>query len=446
MGKRVSRPKVRKYLNADALVLAIRQEFERIPDHRTSMAWISLTDVLMAAFAMFFLKDSSALAFDGRRKDGGHNLKPIFGIKNTVSDSRMREVLDPLVPDFVRPAYKAVFGHLQRGKALEPMVFMNGCYLMGMDGSGYFSSKKLHSPSCLEKKNSETGEITYQLQMLGAAIIHPDHKEVIPFLPEFIMKGDGQTKNDCERNAAKRFLEKLKQDHPRLGLIITEDALSSNAPHVHEIQRLGYHFILAVKPGDHDFLFKAHDQAVKKGKTIEVITEDEAGVIHYLRFVNGLPLNASNSDLLVNFLEYFESTDNKILYHNSWITDFTINRENAFQIMRGGRARWKMENENFNTLKNQGYNLEHNYGLGDQFLSMIFASLIVLAFFIDQVQQLCCSFFRSVWKRLGSKKALWDRMRAMFVDFSLQSIHMIYLALLHGYRKQTPQILIDDTS
>ena len=68
--------------------------------------------------------------------------------------------------------------------------------------------------------------------MLGAALIHPDLRAVIPLMPEPIVKHDGTDKNDCERNAAKRFVAKLRQDHPHLKFIVTEDSLSSNAPHI----------------------------------------------------------------------------------------------------------------------------------------------------------------------------------------------------------------------
>ena len=156
----------------------------------------------------------------------------------------MRTILDEVDPEELRKPFKNIFSELQRGKVLERMVFFEGCYLLTLDGTGYFSSKKIFSDSCLEKVSKKTGETTYYQQMLGAAIVHPDFKEVVPFAPEFIVKQDGQNKNDCERNAAKRFLKKLKEDHPHLPLIITEDALSSNAPHIREIEKHNLHYIL----------------------------------------------------------------------------------------------------------------------------------------------------------------------------------------------------------
>src|SRR5229473_3104153 len=105
----------------------------------------------------------------------------------------------------------------------------------------------------------------------------------------------------------------------------------------------------------------------------------------------------------------------------------------------------KIENETFNTLKNQGYNFEHNYGHGEQNLSVVFATLMMLAFLVDQTQQLCCALFRAVWTKLGSKRRLWERMRALFYDYRLESMRELLEALFYGFEKPRP-ILITDTS
>jgi len=160
--------------------------------------------------------------------------------------------------------------------------------------------------------------------------------------------------------------------------------------------------------------------------------------------VNGLSINASHKEVRVNLLEYWQLRG-KGKIHFSWVTDFTLTPENVYQIMRGGRARWKVENETFNTLKNQGYNFEHNYGLGAKYLSMVFVTLMMLAFLVDQTQQLCCTLFQSVWKKVGSKKALWEKIRALFSCFLFDSMEMLYLAILHGFQKDRPLILWDDS-
>jgi len=436
-------PILRKHLNADALFRDIHSNFSKVSDFRQGHIKISMADALMSGFAIFSLKDPSLLAFDERRETD-QNLKSIYLIKEVPCDTQMRTILDEVNPEELRAMYKGPFRQLQRGKVLEGMVFFEGCYLLSLDGTGYFSSKKLYSDKCLERVDKKTGETTYYQQMLGAAIVHPGLKEVIPLAPEFIVKQDGQSKNDCERNAAKRFFKKLRKDHPHLPLIITEDALSSNAPHIREAQKYNLHYILGVKEKDHSFLFHHVEAAQQRGETteFEFVDKDDPRVVHRFLFLNQVPINEANQDLLVNFLEYWEITAEKV-QHFSWVTDFSVTEQNAYTLMRGGRARWKIENETFNTLKNQGYHFEHNYGLGKKNLSLVLAMLMMLAFLVDQTQQLSCRLFRAVWKKQRSKRALWERMRSLFKEFAFESMEMLYKAILYGIKFQPPIILYD---
>jgi hypothetical protein len=435
-------PKGRKHLSADALFHLIRSGFNTIPDPRCGDIDISLTDALMSAFAMFSLKSPSLLAFDKERAEG--NLATIYGIERVPCDTQMREILDPVSPKWLRPVFKSVLRQLQRGKALEEMVFLDGHYLLALDGTGYFSSQTIHCASCLQRFH-RSGSITYTHQMLGAAIIHPDKRTVIPLMPESIVKHDGTDKNDCERNAAKRFVAKLRQDHPHLKFIVTEDSLSSNAPHIETLQDHDLHYILGVKESDHAFLFQQVQAAEHAGRVIYYERHDRAaGLGHRFRFVNDVPLNASNVDVRVNFIEYWESSADKI-QHFSWVTDLRVSQRTVFHLMRGGRARWKIENETFNTLKNQGYHFEHNYGHGEQNLSVVFATLMMLAFLVDQTQQLCCALFRAVWAKLGSKRLLWERMRALFYDYALTSMRQLLETLFYGLQKLQPLLAVDSS-
>jgi hypothetical protein len=435
-------PTVRKHLSADALFDVVRSGFAGIPDPRCADVDISLTDTLMSAFAMFSLKAPSLLAFDKERAEG--NLHTIYGIQRVPCDTYMRERLDPLSPKWLRPVFKRVFRQLQRGKALEEMVFLDGHYLLALDGTGYFSSTTIHCASCLHTVH-RNGSVTYAHQILGAAIIHPDVRAVIPLMPEPIGQDDGTAKNDCERNAAKRFVVKLRQDHPHLKFIVTEDSLSSNAPHIETLHHHDLHYILGVKEGDHAFLFQQIQAAEQAGRVTYYERHDRAvGGLHRFRFVNDVALNASNVDVRVNFLEYWEIGATKV-QHFSWVTDLRVSQRNVFHLMRGGRARWKIENETFNTLKNQGYNFEHNYGHGEQHLSVVFAMLMMLAFLVDQTQQLCCALFQAVWAKLGSKRLLWERMRALFYNYALTSMRQLFEALLYGFQKSSPLVTLDSS-
>src|SRR6266567_9424117 len=433
-------PKGRKHLCADSLFRLLHENFATIADDDVDEVEIPLDDALMSAFAMFSLTAPSLLAFDKQRAEG--NLKTIYGIERAPCDTRMRERLDPVSPESLRPSFKLVFRQLQRGKALEPMVFLDGHYLVALDGTGYFSSNTIHCDSCLRKAH-RNGSITYYHQMLGAAIIHPDFREVIPLMPEPIIKQDGTAKNDCERQAAKRFIVKLRQDHPHLKCIVTEDSLSSNAPHIETLHDHGCHYILGGKEGDHAYLFKQVQAAEEAGRVTSYERHDRAaGVVHRFRFVNDVPLNASRADVRVNVIEYWEIGQDKV-QHFSWVTDLRVSKRNVYKLMRAGRARWKIENETFNTLKNQGYNFEHNYGHGEQNLSVVFAMLMMRAFLVDQAQQLCCALFQAVWAKLGSKRLLWERMRALFYDYAFASMRQLFEALWYGFKKSSPIVAID---
>jgi hypothetical protein len=432
-----SKRQARKHLNADALIKLMRRDFQKIPDHRAGNSSIPLDDALMSALAMFQLKEPSLLAFDKRRKEEPDNLHTIWGIGTIPCDSQMRTILDHVELSSLRAPFRSAFRQLQRGKDFEKMTFLDGHYLLSCDGTGFYSSEEVSSPYCLTKKN-KNGKILYHQQMYAASFVHPDHKEVIPVFPEMIIKRDGSTKNDCERNAARRFFEEFRREHPHLKTIVVEDGLSSNAPHIKDLQRLDLRFILGAKPGDHQYLFEQVDLAMEQGKVteFEYTDPDDPEKIHYFRFLNQVPLNLANPDLPVNFLEYWQVDKKGKITKFSWVTDLTVTRENVVDIMRAGRARWKIENETFNTLKNQGYNLGHNYGLGKKNLSAVFAILMMLAFLLDQIQQMSCWLFQEAWKKAGAKRYLWEKIRAFFHNYRVDSMETIYRAIAHGFERR----------
>jgi hypothetical protein len=432
-----SRRNVRKHLNADSLFSIVRKDFQKIPDRRADNTKISLDDALMSALAMFLLKDPSLLAFDRRRQEEPENMHTVFGIKTIPCDSQMRTLLDPLALSSLRSPFCSVFRQVQRGKDFEKMAFYDGHYLLSGDGTGYYSSSKVSSPYCLSKK-SKNGEILYYQQMYAASFVCPGGEVVISTFPEIIIQQDGSTKNDCERNAAKRYYEKFRQEHPHLKVIVIEDGLSSNGPHIRDLQRLNLRFILGAKPGDHESLFGQLRQVAEDGTATErdMRDPDNREKMHFFRFVNQVPLNKSNPDLLINVLEYWQIDKDEKITKFSWVTDVPITEENVFQLMQAGRARWKVENETFNTLKNQGYNLGHNYGLGKKNLSAVLTLLMMLAFLIDQVQQLSCWLFQDALQKMQSKRNMWEKIRGFFYNYRVESMETILRAIAHGFERR----------
>lgn len=432
MIKTKSKIQTRKTLSADGLFEIVHKEAEKIKEHRVQKVDIPLSDVIMSAFAMFSLKEPSLYSFDEKRND--ENLKNIYKIWTIPSDTGMRTILDWVNTNDIHPIFKKVFTELQRWKWLEDMVFHEWHYLLSNDWTWFFSSNTIHCECCMEKKDSKTWEVkSYYHQFLWSCIVHPDNKVVIPIAPEPIVKQDGDNKNDCERNAGKRFLKSFRKDHPHLKVIITEDALASNAPHIKDLNKYDIRYILWVKQWDHKFLFEYVNS--DKCNITEYEYKDNKWTIHKFNFVNKVPLNASNQDVLVNFIEYWEIKEDWKKQHFSWVTDIEVTKDNVFKLMRGWRARWKIENETFNTLKNQWYKFEHNFGHWKKNLSNNFGLIMMLAFLVDQVQQKICPLFKATLEKCKTKRSLWEKMRAFFYNFICFSMKEVREAILYWIKR-----------
>lgn len=426
---------IRKNLCADSLISTIYQHFQKIPDPRgvQNKSSISFRDVLMSGFAVFGLKFPSLIQYDQNRQILDQNLLNLYHIHRPPSDTYLRERLDELDPSFIRPAFKKIFAQLQGGKCLERFEFLNEYYLLSLDGTGEFSSGEICCPQCCKKEHKD-GSVTYYHQMLGACIVHPDQPNVIPLCPEIIQNGDGAEKNDCERNASKRFIENFKREHPHLKVVILGDGMASNAPYIRILENNKMKYLLGAKQGDHEFLFNAVEES-EKTKYYEF--RDENGFFHQFRYLNNVTLNKSNPDLHVNFLEYMQ-TDLKgkeTLF--SWVTNIQITQANIFALMKGGCSRWKIENETFNTLKNLGCNLEHNYGHGKKNLSAVFCLLTLLSFLIDQIQGISCNLFQSIKKQSGSFRTLWEKTRVLFEYTELSSWEYLYRFMIERRKINT---------
>jgi hypothetical protein len=429
--KRGVQQRQKKLLSAEGLLGEVRKIFEKIPykraDPRGKKKEISIADSLMSGLAMFSLKSRALLQFDQDRINPNisHNLKSLYGIKRVPSDTYMSEELDEVDPIALRECFKSIFEAFRKGRQLDEYRYMDG-YLLLIDGTGKTESEKVHCKNCCEKQHRD-GRITYYHQVLAGVIACPGKRQVIPICPEVISKQDGAAKNDCERRATQRLLASLKKEHPRLRLTIASDALSANAPQINEIKAFGYHFIINAKPGGNTSLFEFIEGISLTEHHVDVNKN------HYkFRYINGVPLNDSKNAPSVNFLECtateFEGKRETTKVF-TWVTDHVITNGNVYLIMRGGRARWKIENETFNTLKNQGYQFEHNFGHGKKNLISVFTFLLLLAFLIDQVQEAACGLFQAALEKTISRKSLWEMMRSYFHIFSLNSWKELFTAI-----------------
>lgn len=290
---------VKKHLSADGLHRIVRHGFgrEKLPEYKRSE--ISWNDCMMSGLAVFGLKMQSLLEYNDSRSESviKKNLKNLYRVQKAPSDTSMRERLDVLSPTQFRRPFKAIFAYVQRSKALERYKAFQDYYLLSIDGTGQFSSESVHCKHCGAKEHRD-GTVTYYHQMLGAAIVHPDEKVVIPIAPEPIVKGDGDNKNDCERNASKRLLKDFRREHPHLKTVVIEDALASNYPHLALLDELNLQYIVGVKSGDHDYLF----DWIKHAKGDEyTCTRDK--IKHCFCYYHDVPLNDAHNDYKVNVIE-----------------------------------------------------------------------------------------------------------------------------------------------
>jgi hypothetical protein len=406
---------IKKHLSFSALRKSVGKLFDQVDDHRQSgKVDFSLHDCMMSALAMMFFQDPSVLSFQRRMQDRmqSNNLKTMFGVKAIPTDAVLRKTVDPVDTENINPCFEILFGHLQRGKQLLPFKLDSDHYLIALDGSQYFSSEKINCPSCLTYKGSKS-KLRYSHQVLQAVMLNPTMRQVIPLAPEMIINSDGDTKNDCERSAGKRLIGKIRAAHPKLKIMVTCDGLYSNQPFIDALKTHAMSFVLVAKPTDHKLLFQWVEELDGLSGVEHMELVDQKGRRHHYRWVNQVPLNGTRDADQVNFFEYWLIVDQKATYHNSWVTDQTVSKQNIVELVKAGRARWKIENETFNTLKNQGYHLEHNFGHGSQHLSNNLFVLNLLAFFIHQILELCDRGYQYCRSKFSSRKEYWNILRGV---------------------------------
>ena len=404
----------KKHLSFTALRKSLSEHFGQIDEWRQSAKVdYSLHDCLMSAFAMMFFQDPSLLTFQQRLQDGIHknNLTTVFAVGDIPKDTQMRQNLDAIAAWQLDGIFSDFLHRLQRGKHLADYQLLDGSYLVAIDGSEYFSSENIRCPHCLVTKSK--GKVRYHHQILQPVIVHPDMRQVLPLAPEAISNRDGTKKQDCERNAAKRLIPKIKATYPKLKIIVTADGLYANQPFIDELKTADMSFILVAKPADHKLLFEWVSELIQLGDGGSLEFGDEKGRRHRYQWVNQVPLNGTKDADLVNFFQYqLVAKSGKVTYKNSWVTDIDIDENNVTTLVKGGRARWKIENETFNTLKNQGYHIEHNFGHGQQNLSMIFFVLNLLAFYVHQILELTDRLYHQVrYTKFTSRKEYWNQLR-----------------------------------
>lgn len=409
--------------------------FKSIEDSRADNSSYELLDALKCGFAIYSLKFASLFSFRKRSKAEDSNLRSVYGIQNIPTDNTLRNILDVVSPDKVRKGFHDLFKRLGKIGVLESYRYWRKHLVVSVDGVEHFCSKSINCQHCMQRKHRD-GTTSYYHSMLSAAIVHPDKKEVFVLDNEPIVKQDGATKNDCERNAAQRLFDHLQSLYSKDFMVFVFDALYACAPVIRRLKEVSrWEFIIAVKPEGNKCLFRQFEARDKRGQVKWHTLENDEG-LHRFGYTNNLALNDSNTDVRVNML-YYEWTNTKgEVKVYTWITSIKLTKSNVYKVARMGRSRWKIENETFNTLKNQDYHFEHNFGHGHEHLCTIFAFLMMLAFCIDQIQQSSCQYFKKILQGLKTRLKFWEAIRAVFKIIPCKNMKQIFFCIIDMYQIQ----------
>jgi len=402
----------------DSVIEFFRKTVQDLPDFRTGdNTSYTIEDAALAAFSVFFTQSPSFLAFQKsmQQNKGKNNAQSLFGVLNIPSDNQIKNILDPISPTYIFPVFSYIFHGLNDMGYLDSYRSYNGNLLLALDGVQYFSSKSIHCENCNKKKH-RNGTTTYSHSAITPVIVAPGNNNVIALQPEFITPQDGHKKQDCENAAAKRWIRHHSQEYSKFGFTILGDDLYCKQPLCELMLEHHFDFILVCKPDSHKTLYQwiegldssdIDTLRVKRwtGKRHEVDT---------YRFVNNVPLKDAENALHVNWCELTTTlSDGQIIYKNALATNFKIHKGNVEEIVANGRARWKVENENNNVLKNRGYHLGHNFGHGNKHLSSFLVTFNLLAFLFHTLLEQVDKKYKLVRDNLPARQTFFDDLRAL---------------------------------
>jgi len=428
------------------MINQIKDTFNTLPDSRTGKGnnqKYSISDAAMSAYSIFFMQSPSFLDHQKsmQKEKDKNNAESLFGVHEIPSDNQIRNLLDSINPSSLKALYHSFLnGVEQQGKLMDFKSLNNG-YLVALDGVEYFGSQKISCPQCLTKK-LKNGKTHHSHIAVTPVIVSPDQSSVIPLVPEFVCPEDGVEKQDYELAASKRWLESENDFIPENTTYLGDD-LYCHQPFCEQIIEQKKHFILVCKPDSHKTLYEWVDDFERMGKVSTLKKRHWTGKQHLTecyRFVNQVPLKNTDDALYVNWCELAVFNDKgELIYRNAFATNYELNEKNVAEIVRAGRTRWKIENENNNTLKTKGYNFKHNYGHGSKNLSSLLASLIILAFFVHTLLEWFDECYQLLREYLPSRKTFFDDLRALTRYMHFKDWQKLMKFMLHGLEIPIPQ-------
>ena len=388
------------------------------------------------------MQSPSWLSFQRNMQEqkGKNNAKTLFDIDKVPTDNHIRDVLDGVDTKETKPFFDYLHTLMIKNNIIEQYKYINDSLLVLLDGTYYHSSSKIHC-SCCQTRKDEDDNIHYYHSAITPIIAHPDKKSVLSLFPEVITNKDGNKKQDCEINASKRFLNRDDAILKQYPIILLGDDLYSKEPFIKEVKDKGHNFIFVCKRNSHKGIYEYVDMIdnLNTIDTIQLTKRDKSNkkTTYTYRFLNKVPLTKKQSSIEVNWCEVTITNENgKRIYSNSFITDLTIDKYNVEKIVEAGRCRWKIENENNNTLKKQGYHLEHNFGHGKKGLSELLFSLNILSFLLHTLVLLIDNDYKEVYNLAKKRKEFFNHIKTLTTFFYYKSWQDLFSMMKEGYKER----------
>jgi hypothetical protein len=430
-----------KELAFEHLVQALHHQLSALPDYRKGKnTRYAIKDAALGAFAVFFTQSPSFLAFQRtmQQAKGRSNAESLFGMVDIPCDNQIRTLLDPVAPAQLFPVFAGVYDALEGAGYLAAWRVFADQLLIALDGTDYFTSQTIHCARCSQRTHPN-GRVTYSHQAITPVIVAPGKQEVITLEPEFITPQDGHAKQDCEQVAAKRWIERNAERYQHVTIL--GDDLYCKQPFCELVCRHGFNVILVCKPESHPTLYEWLAGLEATGDLQQFAIRRWNGrfrTVSTYRYATDVPLREGEDALGVNWCELTitKETDGTILYHNAFATMHPLDRTRVEAVVQAGRARWKIENENNNTLKTKGYHLEHNYGHGQQHLAAVLLTLNLLAFLFHTVLGWADHKYQLIRHALAARQTFFQDLQALtryllfeswdhLLDFMLRGLEIV---------------------
>ena len=314
----------------------------------------------------------------------------------------------------------AMINTLIRNKVLEKERLFGNYYAIAIDGTGMISFSTRHCDKCLTRKLS-SGEILYYHNVVEAKLVTPsglalsiatDFMENMPSRDKQVRQGGSALGTNCELTAFKRLAPKIKKMFPQLKICMLGDALYAVKPVFDICNKYNWNFIFTFKEGRSSDIYSEYGKLknIEDQNRLNIDTDEK--IKQEYAWVNGIDYQGLSLNV-TECVEYNKNNCKTIPF--VYITNFMVNKDNCCIISQGGRLRHKIENQGFNTQKNEGYNLEHVFSIHPQ-ASKNFYMLMQIAHLFNQLFERG-SLLKNVKQIFGSIENLTRELLETFRNF-----------------------------